>query len=30
MCSAKDLNIIIENAILNLATHDHFNEFENK
>lgn len=30
MCSAKDLNTIIENAILSCATQDHFNEFENK
>tara|TARA_R110002033_G_C3755501_1_gene226678 strand:- start:148 stop:585 length:438 start_codon:yes stop_codon:yes gene_type:complete len=30
MCSAKDLNTIIENTILNCATQDHFNEFENK
>ena len=28
MCSAKDLNIIIENAIRNCAAQDHFNEFE--
>lgn len=30
MCSARDLNTIIENAILSCATQDHFNEFESK